>query len=237
MTLRTQLVRLAQANPDLRPHLLPILASSTDMVSRLREVFADDDFLASASKVWFKVAKWGRDEVDATESEDKWGPSGHYTKDTGGFLQFSYPAIVDAKVDVTVTDLPYGSDENHVERVVLNLVGVSARASFQDDLDNDGELYVFLTDSVDPQGGSVSGLRWKVVRADVRNVDVQVRGDEARLIVSLMLAIDVDPRDAEVEWDGPDYGDFDRYASVKAQVLRLAAANATLRPHLLALVK
>lgn len=250
MTLRHSLVRLASENPALRPHLLPILASTVDLVDRLRQVFTPDFLWEAEPVIKTKVLKTTTEEYDATWFEDKWSYSRdtHYTEDHGFLLEYEHASQVLCEVTAEVADLPFGSDEQHIERVVKNLSDAHVRQMFQEQIQNEGDPWDVLEKSLEVKGGSfTSGGAWKVKRADVRTVNARVKGEVATVTFTVLLDIEYDTSDVEAEVDEPDYDpperdDYDyggRYASdrkLRANLIRIAHSRPEFRKDILPLV-
>jgi hypothetical protein len=234
MSLRNQVLRLAQDNPELRPHLLEVVAGS-GLVPLLTRVFSPDLLWDGEAKVTSRATKTDTGEVDATSYTDRYdyGRDTHLTDDSGGYVSFRYASEVTCRVEVKVPGLPPNAAKRDVQANVAHLLATHGKEMFQTNIENEGDPWQVLQDSVVVRDGSVSGIRWNVRSVRVLGVDVRIAGTEASVVFQVALSISPDTQDAEARSEP----DFDRYASLRSRVIRLAHAHPEFRDVLLPLVK
>ena len=230
MSLRNQLIRLAHEDKSLRPQLLQVLAGSglTQFLSR------DFEDVFGASEITAKVLQWGEGEIDATTSVDRWdhGSDSHYTEDGGGYVQYRFPSKILCTLTTLVPNMPPNSSVRDVQNIVTALLSHAGVRMIQDNLLGGSDPEKFLTDALDVQEASVKNPSWKVKRGSVKDVRVRFERNTAIITSQLLLDIDVDLDDADVEIFSAD-----RYASLRARVIRLAHEHPEFRAELLPLVK
>lgn len=243
MNLRSQVIRLAQANSELRPLLIQVLAGS-GLVPLLSKVFTRELLLDGDHKITTKVLRTDEEEIDNQRSTDHWDYSRdtHYTKNTGFYLSFEYASQVLCEVTVKVPDLPPNAAKRDVESTVARLLEMHAKEMFESNIENEGMPWDILDGSVEARGGSVSGIIWKVRDAKVRSVDARFRGNDVEVVFQVLLTINVDTKDVEAtpedrDYDPPDR-DYDdgRFASLRKEIIRLAHTHPEFRSDLLPLV-
>ena len=241
MTLRNQIIRLAHANPVLRPHLLQVLAGS-GLTQFLVPALEDAIFLSGA-KTKYKAVKTDKSEYDATTSVDRWSyrRDEHYTEDSGGYLPYRWPSKVLCLIETDVRNMPPNSSVQNVEGIIRAYLAREGAEQFQNEIEADGDLWEFLNEALDPDGGSIKNASWKVTRATVQDVKVRFDKSTADISARVLLDVDVNLDDAEVALDEPDWErDYDpedrRYGSLRKEVIRLAHEHPEFRKELLPLV-
>lgn len=172
MTLYSQVIRLAHANPELRPHLLQVLAGLDPLV--VKRVF-DDTFVLRSRFTAPKVLRWDRSAVETEDGED---------------VTVRYPSQVQCTL---LTDTRYEIDEAELREHLTR----AAEGAFTQSLYGKSDFREYLNVMVEAGDSEVRGGMWDIERVTVRDITVA----RPTITITFVIDLKADFRHAKVTHD------------------------------------
>lgn len=218
-TYRSRLIRKASSDKGLRPLLLPILKSGSDIRQFLGDYFTQD-FMGLADL---------RVKVLHTRTDDYQVPHPGQSS-----VPFQYANIVQLSAAVTIKDIPptMQGDAETSDRLIYDLLSYQARKLIQEGLRDNENLTEELDATVEVRDGSFNGASWVVDKVDVERVRVEADGGDLDVTCTFRVELELITRDAH--WV-PRRGRDARV--LRAKVLRLIRTTPRIAHTLLPLVR